>query len=87
MTDSLLALLTPLGALAGVSLLILLMGRALRSTAWIRPAASGRLLIVKESIALDPRRRLHLVQHGDRCVLLLTGGDRDLVVGWLDKPP
>jgi hypothetical protein len=44
------------------------------------------LLVVKESIALDARRRLHLVQHGDRMVLLLTGGESDLVIGWIDGP-
>jgi flagellar protein FliO/FliZ len=89
LADSLTALLTAVLALGGVLGLILLIGRALRYTSFFRPGSSGRLLVVKESIALDARRRLHLVQHGDRTVLLLTGGESDVVVGWLDgpKPP
>ena len=66
--------------------MILLIGRVLRHTSFGRPRSAARLLIVKDTIALDARRRLHLVQHGDRAVLLLTGGETDLVVGWLDGP-
>jgi flagellar protein FliO/FliZ len=73
-------------ALAGIVGVILLIGRALRHTSLGKPASSARLLIVKDTIALDARRRLHLIQHGDRAVLLLTGGETDLVVGWLDGP-
>ena len=48
------------------------------------PGRSGaaRTLLLKETIALDPRRRLHVVQCGERQVVLLTGGGQDLVVGW-----
>lgn len=35
------------------------------------------------TLALDPRRRLHLLSCEGRVVLLLTGGPQDLVVGWL----
>ncbi len=89
MGDSLIALLTSAAALAGIIGVILLLGRALRHTSLGRSQAPARLLVVKDSIALDARRRLYLVQHGDRSVLLLTGGGSDLVVGWLDgpKPP
>jgi flagellar protein FliO/FliZ len=40
-------------------------------------------------LALDARRRLHLVKCGQRRVLLLTGGAQDIVVGWVDpeNPP
>jgi flagellar protein FliO/FliZ len=83
MTDSLTALLSSALALAGIVAAILLIGRVLRRTSLGRPI-SGRSLIVKESVALDARRRLHLIQHGERSVLLLTGGANDLVVGWLE---
>jgi flagellar biogenesis protein FliO len=73
-------------SLAGIVGVILLVGRVLRHTSLGKPASSARLLIVKDTIALDARRRLHLIQHGDRAVLLLTGGETDLVVGWLDGP-
>ncbi len=36
-------------------------------------------------VALDARRRLSLVQVGERRVLLLTGGGHDQVVGWLPE--
>jgi flagellar protein FliO/FliZ len=86
MANSLTTLLTSAVALAGIVGVILLIGRALRFTSFVKPRSSGGTLIVKDSIALDARRRLHLVQHGDRQVLLLTGGESDVVVGWLDGP-
>ena len=50
----------------------------------VRAPGSGRLALV-HALALDPRRRLHLVRCDDRHVLLLTGGAQDVVVGWLDS--
>lgn len=50
------------------------------------PAQSPRALALKETIALDPRRRVHLVRCGDKHVLLLTGGTQDQVIGWVDAP-
>jgi flagellar protein FliO/FliZ len=46
------------------------------------PKGDGRLVAV-QSLALDSRRRLHLVACDGRQVLLLTGGAQDVVVGWL----
>lgn len=40
-------------------------------------------LRLQRVLALDARRRLSLVQVGERRVLLLTGGSQDQVVGWL----
>jgi len=45
---------------------------------------SGRLALV-QVLALDPRRRLHLIRCDTRHVLVLTGGTQDQVVGWLDR--
>lgn len=87
MADSLTTVLTSIVALGGIIGLILLIGRALRFTSFVGRGSPGHLLTVKDSIALDARRRLHLVQHGDRLVLLLTGGETDLVVGWTEGPP
>jgi flagellar protein FliO/FliZ len=39
---------------------------------------------VQDVLALDARRRLHLITCDGRRVLLLTGGAQDLVVGWLE---
>ncbi len=85
-TGSLTTLLTAGAALAGVVGVILLIGQVLRHTTLAKPRSSARLLIVRDTISLDARRRLHLVQHGERSVLLLTGGETDVVVGWVDGP-
>lgn len=73
--------------MTGRTLRMTMTGRALRMTTVGRVGPSGRSLVVTETIALDARRRLHLVRHGERSVLLLTGGGNDVVVGWLDGPP
>jgi flagellar protein FliO/FliZ len=85
MLSSSTSLLTAMAALAAVLALIWLAGRAARLAGWARrPAPSGRLLSVEDVIALDARRRLHLVRCADRQVVLLTGAGQDLVVGWID---
>jgi flagellar protein FliO/FliZ len=83
------SILTAVTALAAVLALIWLAGRAARFGGMAQRPANGSLLIVQDVIALDTRRRLHLVKCEDRRVLLLTGGTQDIVVGWLDreKPP
>jgi len=48
--------------------------------------ADAPALRLRRVLALDARRRLSLVQVGDRQVLLLTGGGQDQVVGWLPGP-
>ena len=75
------------GALAGVVALILILGWALRPWAPVRPAGAGKCLAARETLVLDTRRRLHLIQVGPRAVVLLTGGERDVVIGWLDGAP
>ena len=50
--------------------------------ATLLPKGDARLAAV-QSLALDSRRRLHLVACDGRQVLLLTGGAQDVVVGWL----
>jgi flagellar protein FliO/FliZ len=77
---------TGAGALLLVLVLVALAARLVRIGACgLRPVA-GKLLTVQESVALDGRRRLHLVQCGQRQVLLLTGGTQDVVVGWIPGP-
>ena len=77
------SVLTAVAALAAVLLLILLAGRLARMTRFARPGRSGPpRLVLQDSLVLDPRRRLLLVQCDGRSVLLLTG-PTDRVVGWL----
>ncbi|WP_431284057.1 hypothetical protein ACQW02_04425 [Humitalea sp. 24SJ18S-53] len=72
-------------ALAGVVALLLLLGRAARAFGFGAAAPRGgpRRLILQDSLAIDPKRRLVLVRCDGRDVLLLTGGGSDQVVGWL----
>ncbi len=79
-------LITAAVALAGVLLLLALAARLIRIGGWVPRPQAGKLLALRESIALDPRRRLHLIQCGERQVILLTGGTQDVVVGWIATP-
>lgn len=82
------SLLTAVAALAAVLVLIWLASRAARLAGFAaRTPGGSRLLVVRDTLALDARRRLHLVRCGDRQVLLLTGAGQDLVVGWVDTTP
>jgi len=64
--------------------LIWLAGRVARFGGMARRPAGGGALAVQDVLALDTRRRLHLIKCNERHVLLLTGGAQDIVVGWLD---
>lgn len=86
MTSPIWTLLSALAALAVVLGLIWLATRAARwSGLAARPVGARRLTVV-DALALDARRRLTLVRCDGRCVLLLTGGGQDLVVGWVREP-
>ena len=75
-----------IGTLSGIVALIVAATRIYRSGMWRARFPHGRTLVLRESIALDPRRRVHLVQCGPRQVILLTGGGQDLVIGWMPSP-
>lgn len=79
-------LLPAAAALIAVLLLIFAGARLARSGGWMRPIRPGTVLALRETVALDAKRRLHLVQCGSRQVVLLTGGAQDVVVGWIDNP-
>ncbi len=79
------ALVPTIAALLAVLALVVLAGRAARLTGLAR-ASAGRRLVVQDTLALDRARRLHVVRCDGRDLLLMTGGGRDLVVGWLPAP-
>jgi flagellar protein FliO/FliZ len=79
------SVLSVIGALIGVLALAAAACRLWQTRIWQMKARPGRLLVLQESIALDPRRRIHLVGCGQRQVLLLTGGEQDLVIGWMQE--
>ncbi|MGI4941300.1 MAG: hypothetical protein ACRYHQ_12210 [Janthinobacterium lividum] len=74
--------LTAFGALAVVLGLVWLGARGVRAAGLARPGG-GRRLQLREALALDRTRRLHLVACDGRDLLLLTGGGADVVVAWL----
>jgi flagellar protein FliO/FliZ len=77
------SILSAIAALVAVLGLIWLAGRMARFGGFARRPASGSL-VVQDVLALDTRRRLHLIRCEERHVLLLTGGAQDVVVGWLE---
>jgi flagellar protein FliO/FliZ len=81
------SILTAVAALIAVVFLIWLAGRAARFGGMARRPANGGAMTVQDVLALDARRRLHLIKCDDRRVLLLTGGAQDIVVGWVDREP
>jgi flagellar protein FliO/FliZ len=74
------------GVLIGVLALFGATVRLYQMGIWRVQPRPGRTLSLVESVALDPRRRVHLIQCGHRQVVLLTGGGQDLVVGWIPDP-
>lgn len=86
MTSGVGSIVTASGALLCVLVLVALAARLVRMGGWASRPRDGKLLALQESIALDGRRRLHLVQCGTQQVVLLTGGTQDVVVGWLPAP-
>jgi len=74
-------------ALVAVLALVLLAQRAARWGGLAPRAVGGGRLVLVETVALDPRRRLCLVRCDDRHVLVLVGGAQDLVVGWVEREP
>ena len=78
---------TALAALAATVAAILLAGRLARRAGLGPAARGGGRLVIEETLSLDARRRLVLLRCDGRALLLLTGGPKDEVVGWLPEPP
>jgi len=68
-------------SLIAVLALVLLAGRAMRLRG-LAPGADPHALRLTASVALDSRRRLHMVQAPGGAVLLLTGGATDQMLAW-----
>jgi flagellar protein FliO/FliZ len=72
-----------IGALLLVLGLIWLATRAARMAGFVRPAPAGGRLRLVQSLSIDPRRRVVVVDCDGRELLLLTGGPNDVALGWL----
>lgn len=79
------AWLTTALTLLAVIALILLVGRLARRAGLGPAARGGGRLAIEETLALDARRRLLLIRCDGRALLLLTGGPKDEVVGWVPE--
>ena len=86
MPVSLVSLLTAAAALIAVVGLVLLAGRAAKVAGVARLRGGGQRLAARERLALDRTRSLQIVSCDGRDVLLLMGGQTDVVVGWLSAP-
>jgi flagellar protein FliO/FliZ len=80
-------LLTTAGGLALALALVLLVARLARAfgfasagSAIMGGAGRPRRMVLSETIALDTRRRLHLVRCDGRDILVLTGGGQDVML-------
>jgi hypothetical protein len=68
-------------ALGVVVVLILLAGRAAAMFPTLK-RAEGNAIRLRGTLALDARRRLHLVEADGRHALVLTGGGQDVLLAW-----
>ncbi|HYZ22413.1 MAG TPA: flagellar biosynthetic protein FliO [Rhodopila sp.] len=75
---------TPVLAVTAIPLAAVLV-RYLRGRGLLTPPTASRVLRLEETVALDPRRRLHLVTCGGRRLIVLTGGPQDISIGWLPE--
>lgn len=85
MLTSYTSLLSAIVALAAVVGLVVLAGRVARSTGLNR-SRTGQRLALRESMAIDRTRSLRIVSCDGRELLLLLGGDSDVMLGWLPSP-
>ena len=69
-------------ALAFVLLLIVLAARGARLLPPLRANQGSAIIKLRGTLALDTRRRLHLVEADGRQALVLTGGGRDVLLAW-----
>ena len=68
-------------SLAAVVVMALSAGRLLRGRLSL-PSSTNSALRLRATLALDTRRRLHLVETDAGSVLVLTGGTTDCMLRW-----
>ncbi len=79
---ALIATVTWAGAL-GLVLGLIWAAQALARLRLRRPTDTARRLRLSETIALDTKRRLHLIACDGKSLLIETGGPNDIFLGWL----
>jgi hypothetical protein len=76
-----------LATLGAVVLLILIVGRGARLLPALRRVDDPAAMKLCGTLALDTRRRLHLVEANGRQALVLTGGGQDCLIAWPQTSP
>jgi flagellar biogenesis protein FliO len=71
------------GALGIVLGLVVLAGRLGRTR--LASQEGAKALRLRATLALDTRRRLHLVDSDGGTLIVLTGGAQDRIMAWPDK--
>lgn len=76
---------TSMATLAATIAAIFLIARLIRPRLALAVNPSGRALKICETLALDPKRRVHLLECEGSRVLILVGGSQDQVLGWVQQ--
>jgi flagellar protein FliO/FliZ len=77
------SILTGITSLAAIITLIVLITRLMRHRFLPVTGQAKRTLKLCETLSIDPRRRVLLLECEGSRVLLLTGGGQDQVLGWM----
>ena len=77
------SILTGVSSLAAIVAFIVLITRFLRHRLMAAAGHPNRSLKLCETLAIDPKRRVHLLECEGNRVLLLTGGGQDQILGWV----
>jgi flagellar protein FliO/FliZ len=77
------SILTGITSLAAIIAFIVLITRLMRHRLLPVTGQAARALKLCETLSIDPRRRVLLLECEGSKVLLLTGGNQDQVLGWM----
>jgi flagellar biogenesis protein FliO len=77
------SILTGASSLAAIIAFIVLITRLMRHRLMTVTGQPNRTLKLCETLPIDPKRRVHLLECEGGRVLLLTGGSQDQFLGWV----
>ncbi len=77
------SILVAMVSLAAIIAFLVLGMRLMRQRMMSAGTQSTRALKLCETLPIDPKRRIHLLDCEGRKVLVMTGGGGDRVIGWV----
>ena len=77
------SILTGLLSLAGIIAFILMAARFMRYRLNTVAQDPSKSLKLKETLAIDSRRRIHVIECEGHQALVMTGGPQDQFMGWV----